>query len=230
MLYLADQTGYWAFGDWWSLVGRIIVIALVALILALMSYAVRTLLSPLQMVLLSPLQMVVRAWNFLGICKVLDAVEELLPPSPQAIAQSVVWYGPSTRRQPDTQYLQTVVKGRGARRRLNGLMIRVDGQVARITLDTSENHRIDRHGLVINCLEVLSSSGRTLRSKLLNSEKRALHLCRRADCSHPPEAWHLPGYAVVDAGAIVDVNEYARMTSCRFLWEINQFVMSSGSP
>ena len=176
MLYLADQTGYWAFGDWWSFVGRIIVIALVALILALMSYAVRT--------LLSPLQMVVRAWNFFGICKVPDAVEELLPP-PQATAQSFVWYGPSSRRQPDTPYLQTVVKGRGARRRPNELMIRVDGQVARITLDTSENHRIDRHGLVINCLEVLSSSGRTLRSKLFNSEKRALHLCRHADCSHP---------------------------------------------
>ena len=32
---------------------------------------------------------------------------------------------------------------------------------------------------------------------------------------------------MVDAEAIVDINEYARMTSCRFLWEINQFVMSS---
>ena len=116
------------------------------------------------------------------------------------------------------------MKGRGARRRPNALLIRVDGQVARVALDFSEGHLIDRHGLLVTCDAVVSSSGRGIRSRLLNCEKKALHLCRGPNCSHPTNAWHLPEYAVVDSDAIIDVS---KLTSCKLFMGAVNFVIHS---
>ena len=103
VLYLVDQTGLWSFGDWWPAVGWVVLTAIVVLLVSLISYGVRT---ALQLV-----RAIIRLWNLLGIWKVPDIVEELLPPPKAGIGPCVTWYGPDTRRFPDTHYLQTVVKG-----------------------------------------------------------------------------------------------------------------------
>ena len=85
--------------------------------------------------------MLIKPWTFLLSCcsrrGVKNVGEDLLPP-PQAIITLPVWYGPDTKRCPDTAYFQNEVRGRSGayHRRSNHLLIRSGGQVARLVWAT----------------------------------------------------------------------------------------------
>ena len=96
------------------------------------------------------------------------------------------------------------------------MLIRVDGQVARLKIDPLENKRVDRKGLVLSYVEVRTATSKKLRKELETQEKQEIHLCRKSYCECKGDGRiHCTEYAVLDAGAIADLGAHANISACR---------------
>ena len=115
-------------------------------------------------------------------------------PSPAAF-QRVSLVGPNGATPVDTEYYQLQVRGRGAGRKANDLVLQFPVGAARIQPDWGQRTRIDRHGLWVKPGRVLGASARTNREELERCE--AVHLCREGECTQPG-AVHCKAYAAVD--------------------------------
>ena len=139
-------------------------------------------------------------------CRRRDETLAFLPSAPGA-PTTVEWRGPGTGWPTETRYLQEKVKGRGSRRRLNDVVIRYGGNVARLQQDESNLKRIDTFGLRMRIANITGCTSRQLRRQL--DEAGEIHLCRAGDCGldHP---LHIKEFAGVDREALLDLHYYAQ--------------------
>ena len=121
------------------------------------------------------------------------------------LARTIEWHGPATGWNTETRYLQERIKGRGSRRKLNDIVIRYEGQVARLQQDESRMKRIDAYGLRVQFAGIAGCSSRAFRKKL--EDVGEVHLCRRDDCGLD-HGLHVREFAGLDHESILDVHEY----------------------
>ena len=142
------------------------------------------------------------------------------------LARTIEWHGPATGWNTETRYLQERIKGRGSRRKLNDIVIRYEGQVARLQQDESRMKRIDAYGLRVQFAGIAGCSSRTFRKKL--EDVGEVHLCRRDDCGLD-HGLHVREFAGLDHESILDVHEYTSGGSCWLLrasWRGTRWVLS----
>ena len=163
-LYLLDKMGKALFGAFWPTVAWGGMTAVSVALVALISYGVQTALAPCRwMCTLS-------SW-LLGCCSRRNVPEGdreaalLLAPGPKK-AQQVQWVGPAAGAPTETTYYQKQIRGRGASRRFNHILIRVAGQVARLEARQGPPQRIDRHGLMLPFGKIHSASSRAFRKEV----------------------------------------------------------------
>ena len=130
------------------------------------------------------------------------------------LARTIEWHGPATGWNTETRYLQERIKGRGSRRKLNDIIVRCDGQVARLQQDESRLKRIDAYGLRVQFAGIAGCSSRAFRRKL--EDVGEVHLCRRDECGLD-HGLHVREFAGLDHETILDVHEYTSGGSCWLL-------------
>ena len=131
-----------------------------------------------------------------------------------SLARTIEWHGPATGWNTETRYLQEKIKGRGSRRKLNDIVVRHEGHVARLQQDESRLKRIDAYGLRVQFSGIAGCSSRTFRKKLEDTGE--IHLCRRDECGLD-HGLHIREFAGLDHEAILDVHDYTRGGSCWML-------------
>ena len=97
-------------------------------------------------------------------------------------------------------------------RRLNDLIIKIEGEAARLQLDRESSSRIDRHGLLFKYSRVKGATTRRLREQLEN--QNVIHLCKQDGCTHSA-GLHCSCYAAVDCEALVDLGAYGGFSAWR---------------
>ena len=90
----------------------------------------------------------------------------------------------------------------------------------RLGLNLDDPQRVTRQGLSMTYAAVKCCSHGQLRRAVVNRANPSLHFCREAGCSEPNDAWHIPEFAVLDSEIFLDVNQYARRTTCGFIWQL----------
>ena len=200
--YFVDSIGVYLCGAWWPLTAWAIGGMLCVGFLGVLTYSLQQLLAPVRWLG----QCLVWVGSLCPCCfRRRDEAMALLPSAPGA-PTTVEWRGPGTGWPTETRYLQEKVKGRGSRRKLNDVIIRCDGNVARLQQDESNLKRIDTYGLRMRIANVTGRTSRQLRRQL--DEVGEVHLCRAGDCGldHP---LHIKEFAGVDREALLDLHYYA---------------------
>ena len=201
--YFIDSAGVAAFGSWWAYAAWIGIGIGATILLGLLAYSLQTLLAPVRWVT----TMLSYAWGSISCCCTRRGGGEPVPlPEGPPLARSVEWRGPATGWPAETRYLQEKVKGRGSRRRLNDVLVRVRGQVARLQQDESSQRRIDTHGLKVKFLSITGCTSRQFRREL--EEIGEIHLCRQVECG-VEHGMHVKEYAGIDREALLDLHQYA---------------------
>ena len=197
--YFIDSLGVAAFGSWWA-------------------YAAWVGIGIGSIILLGLL-----AWGPIRCCCRRGGDESAPLPEGPPLARNVEWRGPATGWPAGTRYLQEKLKGRGSRRRLNDVLVRVNGQVARLQQDESSQRRIDTHGLKVKFLSITGCTSRQFRRELENAGE--IHLCRQVECG-VEHGMHVKEYAGIDREALLDLHQYANGSPrwllgvlCRCFWK-----------
>ena len=138
-------------------------------------------------------------------CRRRDELDVHLP-SARPPTVDIEWHGPKTGWPTETRYLQQRLKGRGSRRRLNDVVIRRGGHVARLHQEESLLKRIDSDGLRVKFSSVSGCTSRQFRREL--EEAGEIHLCRQLEC-RADHALHIQEFAGVDHEALLDLHRYA---------------------
>ena len=216
--YFIDSMGVAAFGSWWGCAAWTGICAGAIILLGLLAYSIQTLLAPVRWVT----KALGYAWGPLSCCCRRASDEQAPLPEGPPLARSVEWRGPATGWSAETRYLQEKVKGRGSRRRLNDVLIRVRGQVARLQQDESSQRRIDTHGLKVKFLSITGCTSRQFRREL--EDVGEIHLCRQVECG-VEHGMHVKEYAGIDREALLDIHQYANGSPrwllgvlCRCFW------------
>ena len=216
--YFVDSVGVAAFGAWWCYAAWTGIGAGAIILLGLLAYSIQTLLAPVRWVT----TVVGYAWGPLSCCCRRAGDEPAPLPEGPPLARNVEWRGPATGWPAETRYLQEKVKGRGSRRRLNDVLIRVHGQVARLQQDESSQRRIDTHGLKVKFLGITGCTSRQFRREL--EDIGEIHLCRQVECG-VEHGMHVKEYAGIDREALLDLHQYANGSPrwllgviCRCFW------------
>ena len=160
--YFIDSVGVAAFGSWWAYAAWAGIGISVIILLGLLAYSLQTLLTPVRWVT----TMLGYAWRPISCCCLRGGSDDTPLPEGPPLARHVEWRGPATGWPAETRYLQEKVKGRGSRRRLNDVLVRVGGQVARLQQDESSQRRIDMHGLKVKFLSITGCTSRQFRREL----------------------------------------------------------------
>ena len=217
--YFFDSVGLAAFGSWWGYAAWGGITAGIIILLGLLAYSVQTLLTPVRWAT----TMVSYALGPLSCCCRRGRGDDVPLPEGPPLARSVEWRGPATGWPAETRYLQEKVKGRGSRRRLNDVVVRVRGQVARLQQDESSQRRIDTHGLKVKFLSITGCTSRQFRREL--EDVGEVHLCRQVECG-VEHGMHVKEYAGVDREALLDLHLYANGSPrwllgvlCRCFWK-----------
>jgi len=221
--YFLDGIGLNLFGEWWPGVAYTALVIMGLGFGGLTAYVLQTLCTPVRWVV----------EGFVGSIKLLTCccrrgqaegdVPALAAPN---LARTIEWHGPATGWNTETRYLQERIKGRGSRRKLNDIVIRYEGQVARLQQDESRMKRIDAYGLRVQFAGIAGCSSRTFRKKL--EDVGEVHLCRRDDCGLD-HGLHVREFAGLDHESILDVHEYTSGGSCWLLrasWRGTRWVLS----
>ena len=85
------------------------------------------------------------------------------PPASHLVSAPVRWTGSATAAGSITDPRRERVAGRGLRRRPSDLLVRRDGQAARLTLSLTDPKKIDETGLSVEYISVRSSTSLSLR-------------------------------------------------------------------
>ena len=224
--YFFDSVGVAAFGSWWAYAAWTSIGAGIIILLGLLAYSLQTLLAPVRWVT----NMMGYAWGPLSCCCRRGGGDQVPLPEGPPLARSVEWRGPATGWPAETRYLQEKVKGRGSRRRLNDVLVRVRGQVARLQQDESSQRRIDTHGLKVKFLSITGCTSRQFRREL--EDIGEIHLCRQVECG-VEHGMHVKEYAGVDREALLDLHLYANGSPrwllgvlCRCFWRGGVLIFS----
>ena len=116
--------------------------------------------------------------------------------------------GPDATRAADTEFYQRKIRGMGAGRKPNDVLIKMPAGAARLQPDWEGGSRIDRTGLTVSYSRVLGATDRRLREEL--ERNQCIHLCRSQDCSNPALLHCKAYYAAADSEALVDLGAYGR--------------------
>lgn len=116
------------------------------------------------------------------------------------------WHGPKAGWPTETRYLQQRLKGHGSRRRLNDVVIRRGGHVARLLQEESVLKRIDSDGLRVKFSGVSGCTSRQFRREL--EEVGEIHRCRQLECK-AEHALHFQEFAGIDHEALLELHRYA---------------------
>ena len=216
--YFIDSLGVSAFGSWWAYAAWTGIGAGAIILLGLLAYSLQTLLAPVRWVT----TMLSYARGPISCCCRRSSDDTTPFPEGPPLARNVEWRGPATGWPAETRYLQEKVKGRGSRRRLNDVLVRVHGQVARLQQDESSQRRIDTHGLKVKFLGITGCTSRQFRREL--EDVGEIHLCRQIECG-VEHGMHVKEYAGVDREALLDLHQYANGSPrwllgvlCRCFW------------
>ena len=201
--YFVDGAGVYLCGAWWPLTAWAFGGILCVASMGVLTYSLQQ--------LLAPVRWLGRCVVWIGslcpcCCRRRDETLAFLPSAPGA-PTTIEWRGPGTGWPTETRYLQEKVKGRGSRRRLNDVVIRCEGNVARLQQDESNLKRIDTYGLRMRIANITGCTSRQLRRQL--EEAGEVHLCRAGDCGldHP---LHIKEFAGVDREALLDLHYHAQ--------------------
>ena len=115
--------------------------------------------------------------------------------------------GPDAARAADTEFFQRRIRGRGAGRKPNDVLVKMPAGAARLQPDWEGGSRIDRTGLTVRYTRVLGATDRRLQEEL--ERNQCIHLCRSQDCPNPA-LLHCKAYAAADSEALVDLGAYGR--------------------
>ena len=198
--YFVDGIGVQAFGSWWPWVAYFVMITFLTGILGILTYSLHTLTGPCR-----ALGRGVHALCGLCCCRRRDDLEAHLP-SARPLMSEIEWHGPKTGWPTETRYLQQRLKGRGSRRRLNDVVVRRGGHVARLLQEESMLKRIDSDGLRVKFNGVSGCTSRQFRREL--EEAGEVHLCRQLEC-RADHSMHIQEFAGVDHEALLDLHRYA---------------------
>ena len=198
--YFMDGIGVQAFGSWWPWVACFVMITFITGILGILTYSLHTLTGPCR-----ALGSGVQALLGVCCCRRRDSVEAHLP-SARPLMSDIEWHGPRTGWPTETRYLQQRLKGRGSRRRLNDVVVRRGGHVARLLQEESMLRRIDSDGLRVKFSGVSGCTSRQFRREL--EEAGEVHLCRQLEC-RAEHTLHIQEFAGVDHEALLDLHRYA---------------------
>ena len=220
LLYFIDNAGVKLFGLAWPLTACVSMFTFLAGLVGLCAYSIQVVTAPFRW-----------ACGVLACCCPRRRTQEereldRLIPAPAVPASTVTWKGPGTGGATTTDFYANHIRGRGARRRPNDLLVRSAGQVARLRLDFSEKRKVDRRGLWVRYDEVKGASSRSFRRELSGKDQKWMHLCRASGCEEGDD--HSKEYAAVDMDAIIDLGRHARMTPCRIcvlFWRVWLWVM-----
>ena len=199
--YFLDSMGVHAFGEWWGCIAVGCLGSLGIGLLGILTYSLHTLTGPCR----AAGRLLHLCGRLLCCCKRAEGIEAHLP-STRPPTADVEWHGPRTGWPTETRYLQQRLKGRGSRRRLNDVVIRRDGHVARLYQEESMLRRIDSDGLRVKFCRVAGCTSRQFRRDL--EEAGEVHLCRQLECraEHP---LHIQEFAGVDHEVLIDLHAYA---------------------
>ena len=224
--HFIDSVGVAAFGSWWAYAAWTGIGISVIILLGLLAYSLQTLLTPVRWVT----TMLGYAWGPISCCCRRGGSDDTPLPEGPPLARHVEWRGPATGWPAETRYLQEKVKGRGSRRRLNDVLVRVGGQVARLQQDESSQRRIDTHGLKVKFLSITGCTSRQFRREL--EDIGEIHLCRQMECG-VEHGMHVKEYAGVDREALLDLHQYANGSPrwllgvlCRCFWKGGAMIFS----
>jgi len=224
ILWMMDASGTTAFGDFWPWIALAALVLLAASLALLLQYVGTVLLAPFAWMLAFAMWLGLP----LGRASLAEALPELPPPS---LTQDVKWEGPEMGRNTDTEYYRDTIKGRGANRKQNDVLIRIDGMVARLQTDEGSWKRIDRHGLSVKPSRVLGATNWKIRSSV--EKAKVVHLCRSKECSKASEEddneLHCYTYTGVDADDIIDLASFGKMSCAkRIKWVFKQLFTGLG--
>ena len=199
--YFLDSMGVHAFGEWWGCIAVGCLGSLGIGLLGILTYSLHTLTGSCR----AAGRLLHLCGRLLCCCKRAEGIEAHLP-STRPPTADVEWHGPRTGWPTETRYLQQRLKGRGSRRRLNDVVIRRDGHVARLYQEESMLRRIDSDGLRVKFCRVAGCTSRQFRRDL--EEAGEVHLCRQLECraEHP---LHIQEFAGVDHEVLIDLHAYA---------------------
>ena len=176
----------------------------------LVAYVLQALCAPVRWVLEGTLAIL----RIVGCCCRRSESAEVPVLAAPNLARSIEWHGPATGWNTETRYLQERIKGRGSRRKLNDIVVRYEGQVARLQQDESRLKRIDAFGLRVQFASIAGCSSRAFRKKLEDTGE--VHLCRK-DERGLDHGLHIREFAGLDHEAILDVHDYTRGGTCWLL-------------
>ncbi|CAK9010326.1 unnamed protein product [Durusdinium trenchii] len=198
--YFVDGIGVQAFGSWWPWVACFVMVTFLTGIFGILTYSLHTLTGPCR-----ALGRGVHALCGLCCCRRRDGLDAHLP-SARPLMSEIEWHGPKTGWPTETRYLQQRLKGRGSRRRLNDVVVRRGGHVARLLQEESMLKRIDSDGLRVKFNGVSGCTSRQFRREL--EEAGEVHLCRQLEC-RADHTMHIQEFAGVDHEALLDLHRYA---------------------
>ena len=209
--YFVDGFGLHLFGEWWPGVAYTTLLLVGIGLGGLTAYVLQTLCTPVRWVLGG---LATILGFFACCCRRGDGGGEVPALAAPNLARTIEWHGPATGWNTETRYLQERIKGRGSRRKLNDIIVRCDGQVARLQQDESRLKRIDAYGLRVQFAGIAGCSSRAFRRKL--EDVGEVHLCRRDECGLD-HGLHVREFAGLDHETILDVHEYTSGGSCWLL-------------
>ena len=100
--------------------------------------------------------------------------------------------GPSVSRPVDAEHYKKQVRGRGVGRKPHDLIVKMEGEAARLQLVVNFSSRPRRNGMTVKYSQVVGATPRKLREKL--EAQDTIHLCRNAGCTHAA-ALHCDSFA-----------------------------------
>ena len=136
-------------------------------------------------------------------------------PVQRPLMSEIEWHGPKTGWPTETRYLQQRLKGRGSRRRLNDVVVRRGGHVARLLQEESMLKRIDSDGLRVKFNGVSGCTSRQFRREL--EEAGEVHLCRQLEC-RADHSMHIQEFAGVDHEALLDLTSLRTWVTTLASW------------
>ena len=208
--YFLDGIGLNLFGEWWPSAAYSGMVVLGLALGGLVAYVLQALCAPVRWVLEGTLAIL----RIVGCCCRRGESAEVPVLAAPNLARSIEWHGPATGWNTETRYLQERIKGRGSRRKLNDIVVRYEGQVARLQQDESRLKRIDAFGLRVQFASIAGCSSRAFRKKLEDTGE--VHLCRKDECGLD-HGLHIREFAGLDHEAILDVHDYTRGGTCWLL-------------
>ena len=171
-LWAGDILGRLTFGRWWTPLKAFIFVAAAGALAVVIMVGLDIILRPVVWVG----RLVWPVWAYF--------VGEEDPETDEVTScRDLEWRGPEGEAV-DNDYYRDFVRARAGGKTPNHVVIRVDGELARLSRGRKRVVCAARHGQVYPYSEVVSCSGKKLRQRLEQAKPREVHLCRGAPCGY----------------------------------------------